>query len=216
LPQLARQFAIFRRPQHPADRLPGRFPDGTGPTEIDTRYSRRAITLRDGSGVFVVPGTLITASLSRACLAHLSPTGRTRAVAHARSFDLPLIFVQVFDQSGIAGTDGFWPQQPRQIGRGDNMTALLLGLRFLLLGIVPDGVASVSVNYARHVTFRAEVHHNLFVHWIPGSVSAGSGAPPREVWRDRHGRILRTMVSKNDGTIIVTVPGHVRTVIPGD
>jgi hypothetical protein len=137
--------------------------------------------------------------------------------ARVRRSTLPLIFVQAFSPDGSAASGAFISEQIRQIESGMNIAGVELTSTAALVGLVPDGVRSVSVRYEPHVTFSATVHDNVFVREIPWRFAIGSGDPAQQqTWKGRDGCALRTIMTKPDGTIIIYRPGHRRQIIPAD
>jgi hypothetical protein len=139
-------------------------------------------------------------------------------LAHDREFSLSLVFVQLFASHGGVESGAFMPESDRQLDDGSNIAGMELnGSGALLVGLLPDGVARVDVDYEPHVSFTAAVRNNIFLHRIPDRFPVGSGDPPeRETWLGEHGTVLRTITSKSDGTIIIDRPGHRQEIIPGD
>lgn len=210
-------LGVLRRPATIADTFPGSLQDKGGLRGIYVRYIRRARVV-NGVSYYVVPAASLPdlvpptgcdaaivaalhAELPRIPASLRAPTvalqaqmiARQREIAQeAASGGVCLMFASV---DGRGGTCGATASQVEQRG--------LVSAYGLLSGVVPDGVATVTIHYPASnglaaLTVTADVVGNVFV----TSVSPSTGVVghlgsvnlhPAMIWRSATGAIVRTV-----------------------
>jgi hypothetical protein len=211
---LLSDLGVLRRPAVAADRLPRSVNLGGSVSEVYIRYVRLA-RVTDGVSYYIVPaahalvspGPTSSLRCRAAILAALRaelpriPRGlrpstlalATRLLANAgaraqlaREGGICLMSVSAQGQGGTCGSTA---SELKQNG--------MLSAFGPLSGVVPDGVASVTINYPsgngqRAQTATTNVAGNVFASSInPG---ANHSATPTIIWRSATGRTLKTVV----------------------
>jgi len=202
--------AVLRRPATAADRLPRSLQAGADAQGVYLHYIRLA-RVSNGVSYYILPAESVTQrqflpvrcyaailAAVRAELPHIPARFRTptldlaeRLVAHDRAAAQtptgPGVCLLMTGSAGSAGTCGATAAQLVSVG--------LLSLSSTVSGIVPDGVATVTLRYpdggGRHPkTVTARVVGNVFA-----STSAVAFRLPRPamVWRAANGTVLRTV-----------------------
>lgn len=215
--QLRSILGVLRRPAAPRDRLPRflrnhRSPRAGSVIFVDDIRLARVV---DGAPYYIVPIVMQSPfSLSKSCVAE------TRAALHQRLPHIPRTLrtrsIRVLDEL-IA--DQQYHSQPHEAiclteldrgggsgGSGCGATALdiaqqgTLGSQsgtppnvLVISGVVPDGVASLTLHwrarsYERALTVTTRAVANVFVVRLHHQ-----GFPDTIVWHDAHGRIIRTL-----------------------
>jgi hypothetical protein len=204
-------LAVLRRPATAADRLPRSLQGGPDAQGVYVRYIRLA-RVSDGISYYVLPAesfrdqspiparcyALILAAV-RAELPRIPSRYRTATLMFA---ERQVRFAQLARQqstgpgvclllsaaNGNAGTCGATAEQLKQGG--------LVSRLGTVSGLVPDGVATVTLDYpatngqpARTVT--EQVVDNVFV--TPVHRVVGPAAMPRMVWSSREGSVVATV-----------------------
>jgi hypothetical protein len=173
---LLSRLAVLRRPQTAQDQLPS----GFGITEpplfgegVYVNYIRHAITL-DGTSYYLVP-------VQRALRAGRCPEGE----------EVDLVS---YEPGGFRGWGG---ATARGLVEGKNIEMRWYAGRSSVRGVVPDGVARVTLRFKasghRHVDAGVRVVNNVFAVAVPEPV-AGSALPvsPSVVlWYSSRGRLLK-------------------------
>ena len=218
--QLLSELAVLRRPATPADRLPARFysngrlllaPFASG---IYVRYIRRARVV-NGVSYYVIPAARFgwppasVKALAR-CNAQEEQALR-REVAAAppakraaiRSYAETLLAQMRAERANTAPHEGIW-EFAWGPGAGEGtggLSAQMLAKRGTLdsegrvvHGIVPDGVASVTLEYPGQPALTVNAADNVFVATLPRG--DGGKFPPKVVWRSASGRVIRTVISR--------------------
>jgi hypothetical protein len=201
-------LGVLRRPATAADRLPRSLQDGPDARGIYVHYIRLA-RVSGGISYYILPAeavqnqggipdrcwALVLAAV-KAELPRVPSADRSATLAlaerqitfarRARRSAGPGVCLLAASANGNAGTCGATAQELKQGG--------LVAGEARLSGIVPDGVAKVTVDYpaaggrpARTVT--ADVVGNVFV----TSLDAGGAARPRLVWRSPAGSVIATV-----------------------
>jgi hypothetical protein len=209
-------LSVLRRPATGADKLPKAFVFGGDVIGVYVRYVRLARVV-DGVSYYIVPAQASSdaPALSPRCVAAITAKLRdelpkipadlrapTLKFAHrllaADTAHPPIggvVCLVAVASSSNGGSCGAWPAEIRADG-------MLSGLA-PVSGIVPDGVASVTVHYpaanghpARAVAadvagnvFAASVHH----------FSAGHAERPSMVWRDASGKVVKAIPATASG-----------------
>lgn len=192
-------LGVLRRPTTPADKL-GQWFLNDPHNEIGgvyvnyVRLARRA----DGNNFYIVPVSAggfrpvpercygeEAAALAREQMSAASRAQILQYLAWERSQDVPhedgICFAEVSPRGGAS------------IGCGSQLSAIerhgtLTGDGVLMSGVVPDGVASVTLRFPKaSVTARAV--DNVFVAREP----RGDNPPPRIAWRSADGTIIKTI-----------------------
>jgi hypothetical protein len=209
-------LSVLRRPATAADRLPKAVTVGGDVVGVYVRYVRLARVV-DGVSYYLVPAQASsdTPALSPHCVAAITTKLRhalpkipvdlrapTLAFAHrllaADTAHPPIggvVCLIAVGGGSNGGSCGAWPAEIRADG-------MLSGLA-PVAGIVPDGVASVTVRYpaanghpAR--TVAAGVVGNVFAAPVR-HFSAGHAGRPSMVWRDARGKVVKTIPATASG-----------------
>jgi hypothetical protein len=209
-PELLSLLAVLRRPATAADRLPRSLQAGADAQGVFVRYIRLA-RVSGGVSYYILPAEAVTqrqfvparcyaailaavrAELPRIPAKFRMPTLglAERFVAHDRAAAQaptgPGVCLLMSGKAGSAGTCGATAAQLTSVG--------LLSMSSTVSGIVPDGVATVTLRYpdggGRHAkTVTARVVGNVFA-----STAALAFRLPRPgmVWRAANGAVLRTV-----------------------
>jgi len=223
-------YAIFRRPQAPADLLP---PDAAGQLDTLASYDPTATRLVFTTGVarvYLVRGRRQKLVLPGACLSRLPR-------AYART--LRLLERELAGQAAVCFSleqtrhraNGAVEQStsrgcvPAVAGTGGYAVVTLEGNSALEVGLVPDGVARVDLRYRTGRTVEGRVRTNIVAYRPPSLTVGGQGLrgprravarrlrrlildsiPAQVTWRDARGQVLRTFTPP---------PGLLREVISG-
>lgn len=224
-PALLSILGVLRRPALPSDRLPTRvvglqhtvIPNGSLPParDIYVRYIRRA-RWRFGAGYYVVPAGNVNqqspvparcAAEQRAALmqelAHVAPSMRAavlavepRFQANQRQAARPYPGVCLLALNSTGGGD---------VGCGSSVSDIETGHTIstggptgvgVVYGLVPDGVATVTVYYrGRNPGHPITVHAigNVFIVPDPRQRFPNEGFPSKMVWRSASGAVLKTI-----------------------
>lgn len=194
LPAAAREaFAVLRRPQRASDRpawllrrIMGERQPLLGHSEIDADTLRRLPGARERYLVAARAGAV--SQLPDGCLRTTTPRLRAierRGETSARRW-AAVVWLMVVDRAGrpLASIRADAPWERRMFAiRG------LPGHRSVIGGIVPDGVASVTIRYRDGATASARVVDNAYAVELP--VGVGGVRRVRQVWRDADGRVVR-------------------------
>jgi len=209
-------YAIFRRPQAPADLLP---PDAAGQLDTLASYDPTATRLVFTTGVarvylvrgrrqkLVVPGACLS-RLPRAYARTVRLLERELAGQAAVCFSLEQTRHRAngaVEQSASTGC------VPAVAGTGGYAVVTLEGNSALEVGLVPDGVARVDVRYRTGRTVEGTVRTNIVAYRPPSLTVGGQGLrgprravarrlrrlildsiPAQVTWRDARGQVLRT------------------------
>ena len=201
-------LGILRTPPTPADRLAasprlGRRSllwRGVVGDHVFVRYVRLARVVA-GTSYYIVPSRYVPATphciamvdhnfrgIENGMPAALRP--RFTAMVDARLARLaPYQGVSLVSTGRISGGGGAASAATIEEGRTIGTTESSSGT--YLTEIVPDGVATVELDFPRHQPTTAPVTNNLVVVWIPHS--APSGFPSTVVWRAASGAVVRTI-----------------------
>lgn len=90
------------------------------------------------------------------------------------------------------GGGGYCGSSPAGIAAGRSLgSTTTLGGTTTFIGVVPDGVATVTLSFPGRATTTARVVGNVLVARSPAG--AGSRAPEKIVWRSAGGRVIKTI-----------------------
>lgn len=191
---LVERMAVLRRASTPEDRLPDLM-TLNGFLTINADYVRLLASGPEGERYYLVPGSPRPYILPARCRRNLSP--QQRRLLERRDRTARRLASEVFlSVHGVSpGGGGAW-------GRTD--LAALLSNRTLgssehrrlgepisstLLGLVPDGVASVTLAYPKVLTRKVAVTDNFWFSRVP--FTAPQAFPGTTQWRGADGRILK-------------------------
>jgi len=187
------------------------------PTEVQdiyVRYVRRA-QVKAGISYYIIPGARLIQD------PEFTPRCRASQVAVLRS-ELPRIpagerastlalqarWLALFARMGLSGEGVCLSAFAASgVGGGSCVTAAQAeqgGLQqsngSTFSGVVPDGVATVTVHYpsnkgAAALTITSRVVGNVYAVRIPG-LTPGGGPPPTIIWRSASGQVIRTISTR--------------------
>jgi hypothetical protein len=212
---------VLRRPATAADRLPAPVYRAGRPVMLgDARtiyvdYIRRARVV-NGVAYYIVPGVFGSPPPAprvlnrcyaeemralRGRLAHVTKSFRAATLAYGAKVyaetrselaaQRPYQGVDEFDwQLRGTGGGGGGASSPATIAR----QGMLGGSENALYGVVPSGVAKVTLHWPARVKRRAQtapVVNNMFVLVVPGTAFP----PPTMIWRAANGRVIKTVRS---------------------
>jgi hypothetical protein len=211
-------LAVLRRPGIRSDQP--RVPHVNGPLypieaqDIYVRYVRRA-QVKSGVSYYVIPAARLIqdpafsarcraaqVAVLRGELANIPSGDRASTLAlQARWLALfarigqPAagVCLMAFAASGAGGGSCTTVAQAEQGGLQESNGSTFSG-------VVPDGVATVTVRYpasngAAPLTFTSEVVGNVFAVRIPG-LTLGGGPPPTVIWRSASGQTIKTISTR--------------------
>jgi hypothetical protein len=224
-PEMLAAFAVLRRTATPADALDVRDLTFDGRVAID--YVRRARVLPDGTAIYVIPSLDAPPALGAmpgACFARQrealehrlrgkpAPAQRlARRLLHhlqgiwRRAADpapQPGVFVQEVSPDGNSVGGG--GDDVDAISKGSGFITSGEGRRSRLTGVVPDGVATVELTFARG---RSAVDpRRVYRHLYKRTVAVVSNIVSLSVPRDQQDALYNRQVWRAaDGTVIKTV-----------
>jgi hypothetical protein len=215
-------LGVLRRPATPADRVKDSTLLGTG--QVYAGFVRRALVAR-GVSYYVVAVRNNRASWfpsarcvdsERAALAAYAPKipadvrGQTLTLAaQLIAYDRQLAAHTPRDVVCIATISGNGGESQCGIGPAEIRNGVIPGdARGMLTGIVPDGVASVTLRFPAApgrlaVSVTGPVHENMYAVYVSAmrNADAGNAIPPEPavVWRSAAGRVLKTMPAPRPG-----------------
>jgi len=176
---LLSRLAVLRRPQTAEDQLPaapglsGLPPVGEG---VYVKYIRHATSL-GGTGYYLVP-------VQRA----------TRAIGCPEAEEVMLVTVEPGGFRSFSGVTA------RGLMEGKDVGTRWLSGHSAVYGIVPDGVARVTIRYKTpgrhgHVDVSARPVNNVFAVAVPATIgrSALPVVPSTVLWHSRKGRVIKTI-----------------------
>jgi hypothetical protein len=186
---LVSNMAVLRRAQQPGD-LPDHEIGGFPFRLLARDYVRKLATVGDTS-YYLIPASLFYPHLSRACLHQLSPHRRSierRREARARKLSRE-IGLGVFEFGRVSGGGGCCSDLHALL---NNRTIQTVGDgHSTVTGLVPDGVASVTVRWHRGPAERsATVANNFWRVRVP--LSAPRAFPHSTIWRDAGGHLVKS------------------------
>lgn len=220
-PSLLAILGVLRRPARPTDKLPPRvvgrdhtlIPNGSLPPakEIYVRYIRRA-RWRYGAGYYIVPAGDIdpVAPVPKRCAAEQQRAlqqelpqipARLRAgtlaleplyLANWRYDLLPQSGVCLLALNSTGGGDGGCGSTVSDIESGTVWTGGPTGVG-VVYGLVPDGVATVTVYYRGRRPITVHAIGNVFIVPDPGQRFPNDGFPAKMVWRSATGAVIQTI-----------------------
>ena len=228
-PALLSELGVLRRAATPADKLT--LPMGSGqvyPVNAQTVYVRdiRRARVRDGVSYYLIPvGHIVEpVALSARCIAKQKALLRRdlpRLPASERSSTVALQTKMI---AGLQGSTGGPPQDGVCVwgataaggsGNCETVSQFTAGVAVeengsTMIGVVPDGVASVAFHYpAGHgvpaVTVTANVVGNVYAASV-GRLLPSGAFPPQVSWRSANGTVIRT-ISLPSGGETTTAPG---------
>jgi hypothetical protein len=193
---LTSRLAVLRRPQSEADlpyvdrliQRPFFF------AAISTPFVRLLGPTADEVEVVLVPGRLWYPILPRRCLRGLPPRRRRaeeriRRNMIKRSREIRLTIWGF----GPEGQGGWGAGAADAHGLVNNLTTATIGQPWggsVVVGLAPDGVATIDFTFARKERRRAVVNNNLWSTVVP--ISAPRAFPLRTVWRAADGSVVKT------------------------
>ena len=185
-------LGVLRRPAGPGDRLP----TGALPTRdysvLWVRYARQLVRVGD-TRYLLIPG-IVADTLPAACRSSFSAKQLRKIEQEDRQQRAGSVSLEVYDRHQ-GGNEGPLPLTRQDLDRGvTELTPLGLKPKVALgFGVVPDGVASVTVTGARGRRVAARVVDNFFHVRVP--VDFRGGLEKFETftvtWRDRGGAVLK-------------------------
>lgn len=231
-PSLLAILGVLRRPQVPAD-IPSTSPfPAPFLAGIEVGYERLLATTPDGQRYFLIPGFLRPPSVPTNCMPPLSPQQRHQQQLIAqqlRSHPRFTFWIAQMGRNGVGGSGGGAPATAAAINAGLD-TSGGFGISGgsaqyeteygTINGLVPDGVASVTLRYRRRADRTLAVTNNFFVltvhrrikrlavHHTPQGVpvppvvpspfptpsgAIGAIAPIEIAWRDAQGSVIKTI-----------------------
>ncbi len=218
-------LGVLRRSAQSTDRLPTRvvgrdhqvIPNGSLPPakDIYVRYIRRA-RWRFGAGYYIVPAGDVT---------QVGPTSAACYAAQRRALNQELPHIPkrlragtlALEPSFLASQRAFGAPRPGicllalnstgggDVGCGDTVSDIEQGRSIgsggptgvgVVYGVVPDGVATVSLYYRGRYPGHPETVHAIGNVWIvpdPGQRFPNDGFPQKIVWRSANGTVLKTI-----------------------
>jgi hypothetical protein len=196
---------VFRRARSGAAELP---PGGVpfGYSAVWVNFVHLLATGPDKAHYFLIPG-IIDAQLSAACLHSLSPSERYEYETQLHTGSVTLEAVKDEKETGAI------PFTAQAIEAGRALLATLGGSnsKATISGVVPDGVASVTITAANGATATASVTNNLFLAELPASELK----PLTVKWYSAGGSLVKTARIKHvpgsallapGGPTLITVP----------
>jgi hypothetical protein len=185
-PALTSILGVLRRPASRGDVLPR---GGTPKTEYRVLWIKYVRLLASGSGpkrYFLIPGIWVD-PLPLACRTTLSAQAQRSEARNDREQRSGSVSVEAFTSSGGEGPIALTKQE---IERGTvlpDISAKSIGL----YGIVPDGVAAVTVSEGSGQPASAKVRGNFFRVKLPDTASTTTQALTVR-WHAASGRVLKT------------------------
>jgi hypothetical protein len=186
---LVSNMAVLRRPQQAGD-LPDHQLAGF-PFRLLARDYVRKLAEIGGSSYYLIPASVASPPLSRACLRRLSPhrrriERRNERNARKRSREIGL---GVFEFSRVGGGGGCCGDLHALL---NNRTIQTAGSgHSTVTGLVPDGVASVTLRWHRGPAERNATVANNFWH-VTVPLSAPRAFPHSTIWRDAGGHLVKS------------------------
>ena len=189
---LVSRMAVLRRPKQAEDKPPVKlalFPYRL--LAID--YIRKVGEGPDGEGYYIVPGSVGYPRLPRRCLRRLSPHRRRveqRIERQARKRER-VIALGMFEwgSSGGGGGGGCCSDAHALVSNRTIQTSGFHG-HSTVTGLVPDGVASVTLRWHRGPERNATVANNFWLTTAP--YSAPRAFPTTTIWRDAAGHLVKS------------------------
>jgi hypothetical protein len=186
---LVSNMAVLRRPQQAGD-LPAHEIGGFPFRLLARDYVRKLATV-GGTSYYLIPASLSYPHLSRACLRQLSPHRRRierRRERNARKRSRE-IGVGVFEFGRVGGGGGCCGDLHALL---NNRTIQTAGDgHSTVTGLVPDGVASVTLRWHRGPSERSAIVANNF--WrVRVPLSAPRAFPHSTIWRDAAGHLVKS------------------------
>lgn len=191
---LVTRMAVLRRPQRHDDKPPVRlslFPFRL--LAID--YTRKLGEGPDGESYYLVPGSVGFPRTPRRCLRHLSPhqrrvEQRIRRQARRRERVIGLGMFEVSNSPrGGTGGGGCCSDAHALVSNRTTQTSGVSG-HSTVTGLVPDGVASVTLRWHRGPERNAAVANNFWVTSVPRS--APRAFPTTTIWRGADGHLVKS------------------------
>jgi hypothetical protein len=196
---------VLRRPRSSAAELP---PGGVpfGYSVLWVNYVHLLATVPDQTRYFLLPG-IIDAQLSAACLHSLSPSERDEYETQLHTGSVTLEAVKDEKEAGAI------PYTAQAIEAGRALLAIPGGSdsTATISGVVPDGVASVTITAADGATATTSVTNNLFLAELPASELK----PLTGKWYSAGGSLVKTAriehvagsaLLEPGGPTLITVP----------
>ena len=197
-PSLLAILGVLRRPQVSADIPPvSRFPDPGFLQGVEVSYERLLATTAQGQRFFLIPGFFAPPSIPSNCSPPLSPKERRRQQQLQQQLRRHPQFIFLISQFGSHGSGGGGgaPSTAAAImagvGTGSGFGVGAAHGRYQTVsgeidGLVPDGVASVTLKYRRRADRTIPVLNNFFVLSVHGRIKRhkvhrspqGSPIPP--------------------------------------
>ncbi len=161
-PDQTADLGILRRPVTSSDALPSLFaqtfadaPIG-GAQGVNVSLARRAVGFGDGSAAWVIPGNAGTICLVAANGPAMQEASQVQpSVTHVPGADSDV------QCEAVTSIDAGWPIG-YGTGQGDQAGTVFTA------GIVPDGVATVTVTSSGGATTTLPVHDNVWMGQVPG------------------------------------------------
>lgn len=195
-------LGVLRRPNTAADALPR-------PSSLSDLSDLRAVyidrvrmvgVLPDGAHVFLIPGRpRRPPHVSRACLRSF-PRRERRLVEQElrilvrRARHATFTLLKVSDDGSNFNTSGGYDAATVERGQTFSVSSSIFRALTTVDGVVPDGVAQVSVNPPGGQTQTVAVASNYFVAQL--AVRLGEDPPLTFTWRSADGRPIKTIPAR--------------------
>ncbi|MFI4992086.1 MAG: c-type cytochrome [Solirubrobacterales bacterium] len=155
---------VLQRPRSSAAELPPGGVPGLGYSVLWVNYVHLLATGPDRTRYFLIPG-IRDVQLSAACLHSLSPSERHEYETQLHTGSVTLEAVKDEERAGAI------PYTAQAIEAGRALLAIpgQSNSTTTISGVVPDGVASVTITAANGATATAPVTNNLFLAELPAS-----------------------------------------------
>jgi hypothetical protein len=191
----------LRRPAGSGDRLPAPLGPRFGYTGVWVGYVRLLAKSSGETSYFLVPG-IDALRLPSACLSELSGSRLRRYLEEAREQRSGLVEIDAYNQTGGSLSAAFTPSE---IQAGEAILVVPdASAKGEVSGLVPDGVASVTLFSPEGTSETAAVANNLFLTPVSETgptivgVNVGQGESPSAAlsftvqWHSASGAVIRT------------------------
>jgi mono/diheme cytochrome c family protein len=152
---------VLRRPAGGEDRLPAGGSLGAGYSTVWTDYVRFVATVPGQTRFFLIPG-VFDLRLPAVCVRSLTLSARRRYETEAREQRAGSVTIEAFGSEGRLGAIPY-PAQAIEAGRALLAMPGSSDATLLVSGVVPDGVASVTLTPANGKTATVPAASNFFV-----------------------------------------------------
>jgi Cytochrome C oxidase, cbb3-type, subunit III len=187
---------VLRRPATSSDQLPAHLGPAVGYTGVWVDYVRMLGITPDGTKYFLIPG-VNDLQLPSACLSELPKSKLLRNPAQPTG----TVKIQAYSDTGDLGSAA---HTPSEIAAGNAFFILPNGpSKGEISGLVPDGVASVTLSSPQSTPETVPVANNLFLAPVnatgPRIISEGIGQEPNQEpssvveWHSADGTVTKTI-----------------------